>query len=72
MNNPLAMAQQYMQQVMNNKKMIESNPMAMNAMNMLNNGDSEGLEKLYRNMCKERNINADEMLNRARQSLGMK
>ena len=37
-----------------------NNPVMRNAMQMAEKGDSEGIEKLARNLCKEQGIDADE------------
>lgn len=70
--NPMVSAQQFLQNILSNKSMIEKNPMAQNVVNMLNNGDSKGLEQMYRNLCKERGINADEAYRNAVNKLGIK
>lgn len=49
--NPMSMLQNV---IMNN-----SNPILANAIQMAQNGDREGLEKMARNICKERNIDYD-------------
>lgn len=56
---------------MGNTQKIQSNPMAQNVMAMYQNHDSKGLEQMYRNMCKERGINADEQYNNLKKHLGM-
>ena len=50
---------------------IKQNPIAMNALNMIQSGDSDGLQKLARNMCKERGINADEAINQLKSQIGL-
>lgn len=52
--NPQAMAMQLLQQ--------SNNPLANNALQMMNNGDSKGIENMVRNLCKEKGINPDDML----------
>ena len=47
-----------------------NNPVINNALNMAENNDVQGLEKLARNLCKEKNINPDEMINSIKQKLG--
>ena len=71
MSNPMIMAQQWLSGIMNNSQKIQSNPMAQNVMNMYQNHDTKGLEQMYRNMCKERGINADEQYNALKKHLGM-
>lgn len=49
-----------------------NNPVINNALNMAENNDVQGLEKLARNLCKEKNINPDEMINSIKQKLGVR
>ena len=51
MRNP----QQFLQQMMGNNSVM-SNPMARNAMQMAQKGDSKGIEQMARNLCKEKGI----------------
>lgn len=53
--------QQFMQNIMGNSQ-IMSNPMAQNAVKMIQKGDSHGIEQMARNLCKEKNLNADEVM----------
>ena len=41
---------------------IMSNPMAQNAVKMMQKGDAQGIEQMARNLCKEKNLNADEVM----------
>lgn len=61
---------QFMQNMLNNNK-VAGNPMAMNALDMMKNGDNEGIEKMARNVCKQRGINPDEAIQQIRQQLGI-
>lgn len=70
MNN-MQMAMNWMNGIINNSKRTNSNPMVQNVMKMYQNHDEKGLEQMYRNMCKERGINADEQYNKLKQHLGM-
>lgn len=54
MRNP----QQFLQQMMGNRSVM-NNPMARNAMQMAQNGDSNGIEQMARNLCKEKGIDFD-------------
>lgn len=54
--------QQFLQQMMGNNQ-IMSNPLIKNAMQMAQKGDIQGVEKMARNLCKEKGINADDMMN---------
>ena len=48
-----------------------NNPVMRNAMQMAEKGDSEGIEKLARNLCKEQRIDADEMVNKIKSQFGV-
>ena len=54
MRNP----QQFLQQMMGDRQMM-SNPIINNALGMAQNGDSNGIEQMARNLCKEKGIDAD-------------
>lgn len=45
------------------KQQSGNNPIMNNVMNMVQNGDSKGVEIIARNICRERGINPDEMIN---------
>ena len=52
-----------MQMILNqmiNSPQIQNNPMAKNAMQMCQSGDSNGLKSMAENLCKERGITIDE------------
>lgn len=38
---------------------VQNNPMARNAMEMYQNGDTQGLKSMAENLCKERGITTD-------------
>ena len=67
----MSVAMQWLNNIFNNAQRIQSNPMARNVANMYQNHDSKGLEQMYRNMCKERGIDADEQYNKLKQHLGL-
>lgn len=54
------------------KQQAGSNPVMGNAINMMEKGDNAGLEKLARNLCKEKGINPDEMLSKVQNQFGIK
>lgn len=62
--------QALLQQMMGNNQLM-SNPMARNAMQMAQNGDSKGIEKMARNLCKEKGIDADKAFESFKIQLGM-
>lgn len=80
MNNPLAMMfqmmrgggnpQQILNQMMNNSNFMQ-NPMAKNAMNMFQNGDMNGLQKMAENLAKERGTTVDDVKSSIMQQFGM-
>ena len=47
--------QQFIQQMIGNNNVM-SNPIARNAMQMAQKGDSKGIEQIARNLCKEKGI----------------
>lgn len=52
-----------MQMILNqmiNSPQVQNNTMAKNAMQMYQNGDSNGLKSMAENLCKERGITVDE------------
>lgn len=62
--------QALLQQMMGNNQLM-SNPMARNAMQMAQNGDSKGIEQMARNLCKEKGIDADKAFESIKSQLGM-
>ena len=65
MRNP----QQFLQQMMGNS-IVMKNPMARNAMQMAQRGDSKGIEQMARNLCKEKGLNADDVFNQIKSRFG--
>ena len=53
--------QRFMQNIMGNSQ-IMSNPMAKNAVELMQKGDAQGVEQMARNLCKEKGMNADEVM----------
>ena len=53
--------QQFIQQMMGNNQ-IMSNPMAKNAIDMAQNGNVQGIEQMARNLCKEKGLDADQLM----------
>lgn len=54
------------------KQQAGNNPALGNAINMMEKGDNAGIEKLARNLCKEKGINPDEMLSKVQNQFGIK
>nr|DAT64332.1 MAG TPA: hypothetical protein [Caudoviricetes sp.] len=69
--NALQNPQQFAQQMMNNSQVMQ-NPMAKNAVQMLQKGDSQGIESMARNLCKEKGIDPEEMMKQFKQQLNIK
>lgn len=67
MKNPQA----FMQQMMNNSHIMQ-NPMAKNAMEMYQKGDTKGLQAMAENLCKERGTTVDDLKNQIMAQFGMK
>lgn len=62
--------QQFLQQMMGNNQ-IMSNPIAKNAIQMAQKGDTNGIERMARNLCKEKGLNADDMMKQLKNNFGM-
>ena len=62
--------QEFIQQMMNNSQIMQ-NPIAKNAIGMAQSGDTKGIEQMARNLCKEKGINPDEMINQIKSRMGM-
>lgn len=54
------------------KQQAGNNPVMNNALQMMEKGDNAGIEKLARNLCKEKGINPDEMLSQVQSQFGIK
>lgn len=66
MKNP----QQFLKNIMGNNQ-IMSNPMARNAVDMMQKGDFNGIEQMARNLCKEKGIELDDIMNQIKNNFGM-
>ena len=66
MKNP----QQFLQNMMGNNQIMK-NPMAKNPLEMAQKGDFRGIENIAKNLCKEKGINPDEMMNQIKKQMGM-
>ncbi len=62
---------QFIQNMMANNN-IMNNPMAKNALQMMQSGDGQGLHDMAVNMCKERGIDADKAMQHLKQQLGIR
>lgn len=54
------------------KQQSGNNPVINNALNMAEKHDSQGLEKLARNLCETNGINADDMVKQIKSQFGIK
>lgn len=54
------------------KKQAGNNPIMNNAIQMMEKGDKEGVEKLVRNVCQEKGINPDDAMKQIMSQFGMK
>lgn len=76
MNNPFQMMQSiknpqaFIQQMMQNSQ-LANNPIAKNAFEMYQKGDTSGLNELANNLCKERNIEPQKAFNDIKSMFGM-
>ena len=66
MKNP----QQFLQNMMGNNQIMR-NPMAKNTLEMAQKGDFQGIENIAKNLCKEKGINPDEMMNQIKKQMGL-
>ena len=66
MKNPPAL----MQQMMNNSQIMQ-NPMARNALEMYKNGDSQGLQSMAENLCKERGTTPQQIQDMIKNQFGI-
>ena len=67
MRNP----QEFMQKMMDNSQVMQ-NPMAKNAIEMYQKGDTKGLQDMAENLCKERGTTVDDMKSQIMAQFGMK
>lgn len=70
MNSFFKNPQMLIQQMMNDR-VVASNPMAKEAIELMQKGDSKGLEELAINLCKEKGINPDEAIQQIKARFGM-
>lgn len=63
--------QQFLNQVMNNSQIMQ-NPMAKNALEMYQKGDTKGLQTMAENLAKERGTTVDDIKCQIMAQFGMK
>ena len=66
MKNPQA----FIQQMMNNSQVMQ-NPMVKNAMQMYQKGDTQGLQAMAENLCKERGTTPQQVQEMIKKQFGM-
>ena len=66
MKNPQA----FMQQMMNNSQIMQ-NQMARNALEMYKSGDSQGLQSMAENLCKERGTTPQQIQDMIKNQFGI-
>ena len=54
------------------KKQTGNNPVLNNAIEMAEKHDTQGLEKLARNLCESNGVNADDMVKQIKSQFGIK
>ena len=62
--------QAFLQQMMNNSQLIQ-NPLARNAIEMYQRGDKDGINKMAENLCRERGINQEDVINQIKSRFNM-
>lgn len=62
--------QAFLQQAMNNSQIMQ-NPLVKNALEMYQRGDKDGINKMAENLCKERGLNPEEVINQIKSQFGM-
>lgn len=62
--------QAFLQQAMNNSKIMQ-NPLTKNALEMYQRGDKDGINKMAENICKERGLKPEEVINQIKSQFGM-
>ena len=76
MSNPMAFLQgfknpqAFLQQMMNNSQLMQ-NPLARNAIEMYQRGDKDGINKMAENLCRERGINQEDVINQIKSRFNM-
>lgn len=62
--------QSIVQKAMSNNQIMQ-NPIARNTIEMMQKGDSKGLESMARNLCREKGMDPDELLKQVKQQFGL-
>ena len=76
MNNPINLVkafrnpQQFLNEAINNSA-ISQNPIGKNAIEMYQKGDMQGIDQLADNLCKEKGMTREQVLQQIRQKYGI-
>ena len=76
MNNPFQLMQAmknpqaFVQQIMNNPQAMQ-NPILKNAFELYQKGDKSGIEQMADNLCRERGVKKEDILNQIKNQFGM-
>ena len=65
------MNNQFLLQQLMNSPQVKNNPIAQNAFQLFQKGDTQGLNELANNLAKERNIDINQITNEIKSRLGM-
>lgn len=62
--------QQFLQNAMQNTQFMQ-NPLARNAIEMYQRGDKDGINKMAENLCRERGIKQEDVINQIKSQFGL-
>lgn len=62
--------QQFLQNALSNNQLMQ-NPIAKNAFEMYQHGDKDGINKMVENLCKEKGLRPEEVINQIKTQFGM-
>ena len=62
--------QAFLQQAMNNSQIMQ-NPLTKSGLEMYQRGDKDGINKMAENLCKERGLKPEEVINQIKSQFGM-
>ncbi len=62
--------QAFIQQAMQNSNLMQ-NPLAKNAIEMYQRGDLQGIDEMANNLCKERGLKKEDVINQIKSQFGM-
>jgi ABC-type tungstate transport system permease subunit len=62
--------QQFLQNAMQNSQLMQ-NPIAKNAIEMYQRGDKDGINQMAQNLCKEKGVKPEEIINQLKSQFGL-